>query len=204
MFEGCLQRGHARGKWRELSYGVGKFIKCKTVSGTHEFLNEARGGFGFEFEILYFTQARIDHQSEVQRLLRFRLEDFYLLLDAFLIDLELILREVERGAAVFVEHAGEGADQIDLGTNASALVLFGMLPRLDAHLRCGGNQQQTTSECAREGRAEHHAGPPFQHAHSKPLVWLYRGIIRNETRFLPVRKGLLMRKEFLLRPMPRH
>src|SRR6266404_3158732 len=153
MFERGLQRGHARGKWRELSDGVGKFIKCKTVSGTHEFLNEARGGFGFEFEILYFTQARIDHQGEVQRLLRFRLEDFYLLLDAFFIDLELILREVERGAAVFVEHAGERANQIDLGTDAPALVMFSMLPRLDAHMSCGGNQQQNTSEYARKGRA---------------------------------------------------
>jgi len=44
-----------------------------------------------------FAQARIDHQGEVQRLLRFRLEDFYPLLDAFLIDLELVRREVERG-----------------------------------------------------------------------------------------------------------
>src|SRR6266446_3989002 len=169
MFEGCLQRGHARGKWRELSYGVSKFIKCKTVTGTHEFLNEARGGLGLEFEVLYFTQARIDHQGEVQRLLRFRLEDLYLLLDAFFIDLELILREVERGAAVFVEHAGEGANQIDLGTDAPALVLFSMLPRLDAHLRCRGNEHENTSEYARKGRAEHHAGAPFRHTHSKPL-----------------------------------
>ena len=67
---------------------------------------------GLEFEVLYFTQTRIDHQGEVQRLLRFRLEDFYLLLDAFLIDLELILHQVERGASVFVEHAGKGANQI--------------------------------------------------------------------------------------------
>src|SRR6266446_4813703 len=169
MFEGCLQRGHARGKWRELSYGVGKFIKREPVSGAHEFLNEARGGLGLKFEVLYFTQTRIDHQGEVQRLLRFRLEDFYLLLDAFFIDLELILREVERGAAVFVEHAGEGANQIDLGTDAPALVLFGVLPRLDAHLGCGGNQQENTSDCAREGRAEHHAGAPVRYAHSKPL-----------------------------------
>src|SRR3977135_3481803 len=128
MFERGLQRGHARGKWRELSHRVGKFIKCKTVSGTHEFLNEARGGLGLEFEVLYFAQTRIDHQGEVQRLLRFRLEAFYLLLDAFLIDLELILREVERGVAVFVEHAGERTDHGDLGTDAAALVLFDMLP----------------------------------------------------------------------------
>src|SRR6266576_5254520 len=124
MFERGLQRGHARGKWRELSYGVGKFIKCKTVSGANEFLNEARGGLGLKFEVLYFTQTRIDHQGEIQRLLRFRLEDFYLLLYAFFIDLELILCAVERGAAVFVEHAGEGANQIDLGTDASALILL--------------------------------------------------------------------------------
>src|SRR6267142_6201806 len=169
MFERGLQRGHARGKWRELSYGVGKFVKCKTVSGTYEFLNEARGGLGLKFEVLYFTQARIDHQSEVQRLLRFRLEDFYLLLDAFFIDLELILREVERGAAVFVEHAGEGANQIDLGTDAPALVLFSVLPCLDAHLGRGSNHQQNTREHARKGRAEHNAGAPFRHTHSKPL-----------------------------------
>src|ERR1700704_96169 len=169
MFERGLQRGHARGKWRELSHRVGKFIKCETVSGAHEFLNEARGGLGLEFEVLYFTQTRIDHQGEVQRLLRFRLEDFYLLLDAFFIDLELILREVERGAAVFVEHAGEGANQIDFGADAAALVLFGMLPRLDAHLRCRGNEQENTSDYTREARADQYGGAPFRHAHSKPL-----------------------------------
>src|SRR5713226_5008419 len=172
MSQRGLQRRYVGGKWRKLGHGVGEFIKRQTVSWPHEFLNEARGGLALKFEVFYFTQTRIDHQGEVQRLLRFRLEDFYLLFDAFFIDFELVLREAERGTAVFVQHAGKGADQIDLGADAAALVLFRALPCIDARLCCGCNQQQSPGEYARKARAEHQRDAPFPLAHSEPLeVW---------------------------------
>src|ERR1700682_6103323 len=118
MFERGLQGGYIGGKWRDLGYGVGELIERQAVSGTYEFLNESRGGIRLKFQILYLTEARIDHQGQVQSLPCFRLEEFYLLLNAFLEDLELILCQVERGAAVFVEHTGERADQVNLGADA--------------------------------------------------------------------------------------
>ena len=72
-------------------------------------------------DFLVSAQAGVDHECEIERLLRFRLEDLELLLHALLENLKSFAREIRRGAIVLVEHAGEDADEVDVDANFAAL-----------------------------------------------------------------------------------
>ena len=71
------------------------------------------------------AEAGIDHEREIEWLLRFGLEDGELLFDAFLENLEGFAREIGSGAIVIVEDAGEHVDQLDVYPDFSALLLGG-------------------------------------------------------------------------------
>ena len=65
-----------------------------------------RGGLFFEGNFLIRTQARIDHQREVERLLRFGFKDFDFLERALFVDLKSFDGQIGRGLAVVIKHAG--------------------------------------------------------------------------------------------------
>src|ERR1700719_3277956 len=80
-----------------------------------------RGRLLLKSDFLVRAEAGIDHQREVERQLRFRLEDVDFLLDAFLEKLERFARKIRRGAIVLVEYADQHVDQIYADANAAAL-----------------------------------------------------------------------------------
>ena len=81
---------------------IGKFKHRHAVAGPHDPRDETRGRSGLEFHVLEFAQAGIDHQRQIEGLLRFRLEDLDLLGLAFFVQFELVAREVERRPAGLV------------------------------------------------------------------------------------------------------
>ena len=85
--------------------------------------DETCGSFLFEGNFFVCTEARVDHEHEIQGLLCFGFEDFEFLFDAFLEDVKLLARNVDGGAIVFVEDAGENADELDVDLDAAALLL---------------------------------------------------------------------------------
>ena len=116
-----LQERNVVGKCRKLGDVFVHRENRHTVARSQHLADEMRGGFLLKGDFLVGAEAGIDHQREVQRQLRFGLEDFNLLLDAFFEELEGFARQIGRGAIVFVEHADEDVDEIHVDANAAAL-----------------------------------------------------------------------------------
>src|SRR5947209_8376474 len=98
----------------QLRDGIGKLEYCDAVAGTHHLANKVRGSIGLEMKLLLLAEAGIHHQSQIERLLSLRLEQFDLLRLAFLINFKLVARKIRSGAIVLVQNAGNHADKINL------------------------------------------------------------------------------------------
>ena len=95
----------------------------EAIARAQNLANKMRGGFLFEGDLLVGAEAGVDHEREIEWLLRFGLEDVELLFDAFLENLKGFAREIRSGAIVLVEDAGEHADELDVYADFAALLL---------------------------------------------------------------------------------
>ena len=130
-----------------------EFVHGQTVGGTHQLLNELGRRIRLKFEFLGFAQARIDHQRQVEGLLRFRLENFDLLLYAFFIHLELVRGEAERGTSVLVQHARQHADEVDLEAKAPVLILVVSVARRNRFRRRARERKHPGATESERGRS---------------------------------------------------
>src|ERR1700674_710659 len=112
MAHGVLQPGYIVREGHQLRNRVGEFIYRHTVARTDNLSYESGGSLRFKRQLFQLAQTGVQHEGQVQRLLRFGLEDFDLLWLAFFIDLELIAREVRGGAIVLIQDTGEDVNQI--------------------------------------------------------------------------------------------
>jgi len=102
--------------------------------------------------------------GEVQRLLRFRLEDFIFCWKPCH-NLEMICARVDArgGRPLCRARLASWCQQIDLGTDAHALVLSDVLPRLTLSCGlCGNEAFENPASAQVKGRAEHMPGAPVR------------------------------------------
>ena len=122
MLHRRLQARHVVGKSRQLGDRIGKFKDRHAVAGPHDPSDETRGRPGLKVHFLEFTEARVDHERQIERLLGLGLENLDLLGLAFFVHFELVAREVGRRAALLVQHAGQDVDQIHIHANLAPLI----------------------------------------------------------------------------------
>lgn len=110
------------------------------VRGPHNFCDEPSGGFALQGKVELGAHARVNHQRHIQRQMRFRLKNIYVLANTFLVKLKGFFWQIGNRPAFAIGDTGQNVYQVYFDAD------WLLLRRRVKHRCCSGNHNEQNSD----------------------------------------------------------